>query len=175
MDIDELPEDLAQRVRMLGQLSGINAEDPEQCRSLLELMMSLNRDQRPEREDVDRDAGDWDSDDPADDNNPMFEYHREQYLEHKAAALRVVRLLDRAYALRGRGEAIEQLEQKVEAIFREAAPDEEHEPFDVMRYVMKAGLKDNLAPAPAFRERERVARRRIPWTPRFWQKVQPRW
>ena len=148
MQIDELPEDLASRCRLMAQMCGMDADNPDDCHQLLMMLMTLNSDKLPtEREGVDREAADWDSDDPADDNSPCFEVRRQEHHEYKAAALKAAKILDRAYAFKGRGEPIENLEARFDALLRKAAPDESDPPLHMGKHVLP-NVKDNLfAPA----------------------------
>eukprot|EP00966_Prymnesium_polylepis_P062789 1457301-Prymnesium_polylepis.1 len=77
MNIDELPEDVAAICRRAAQAMGMDVDDPDELKQIMAFVMMMNAEKCTEREGVDREAGDWDSDDDADENHPAFERNAE--------------------------------------------------------------------------------------------------
>ena len=78
--LDELPENMRPALLAMMSTLGLDPADPASLRPALATIMMLNSDKAPgEREGIDREAGDWDSDDPADDNVPWYANNRKEY------------------------------------------------------------------------------------------------
>ena len=148
MDIDELPEDIAATCRRAAQAMGMDVDDPNELKQIMAFIMMMNAEKLSEREGVDREAGDWDSDDDADNDNPAFERNRDVYRRTKSATASVVKILDRAYAMKGRGDAIVDMEERLHNLQRKEAPEEMEEPLS-MKQAFK-DVRDNVAPSLLF-------------------------
>jgi hypothetical protein len=120
MKIDELPEDTQAKLRLAGSVFGLNVEDERSLMAVMHLVMAANEEQSCDRDDIDREAGDWDSDDFADDNNPAYKLNREIYMDTKDACQAVTRTLDRAYAVKGRGDSVTAMETRLDASLHES-------------------------------------------------------
>ena len=94
---------------------GADVNDPDSLKAILLMILGANEEKSTTREDIDHEAGDWDSDDAADENAPTFEINRQAYLDTKDACASATRTLDRAYAVKGRGDAIDAIEARLES------------------------------------------------------------
>jgi len=118
MHIDDLPEDVQGAVRSAASMVGADVNDPDSLKAILLMILGANEEKSTTREDIDHEAGDWDSDDAADENAPTFEINRQAYLDTKDACASATRTLDRAYAVAGRGDAIDAIEARLDATLR---------------------------------------------------------
>ena len=73
MHIDDLPEDVQGAVRSAASMVGADVNDPDSLKAILLMILGANEEKSTTREDIDYEAGDWDSDDAADENSPTFE------------------------------------------------------------------------------------------------------
>ena len=124
MHIDDLPEDVQGAVRSAASMVGADVNDPDSLKAILLMILGANEEKLTTREDIDHEAGDWDSDDAADENSPTFEINRQAYLDTKDACASATRTLDRAYAVAGRGDAIDAIEARLESTLRTSDPDD---------------------------------------------------